>query len=205
MSPRRWAPNQPEHIERSPEVPLVGLLAEFRTRSVRRSRPLGRAPSAAGAVALVQGRRIGQLGSAYQYLFQVENALNLRDLPGGTPGDLMVGSGRRHEATVIAVEGIEHHQCELRPRRVRARGARLVSNLAHLMRKLIERIESLRDVPDQPGERILGNEYTSGEPERDRGSRAEPSPARRSNPHLVATPRSYGDHPVQARPRRSAP
>ena len=70
----------------APEVELFGLLAEFRT-ALRQEIEASRKANAASAVSLVNGRRIGQLGSAFQYLFEVDNALNL---PGDAPGDLIV-------------------------------------------------------------------------------------------------------------------
>ena len=59
--------------EEPPEVELFGLLAEFRS-ALRQEIEASRKDNAASAVPLVNGRRIGQLGSAYQYVFEVENA-----------------------------------------------------------------------------------------------------------------------------------
>jgi hypothetical protein len=161
VSPRPRRPGD-AHLDSEPEeVFLVGDLAEFRT-ALRQEIEAARRASAAGAIPLVQGRRIGQLGNAYQYLFEVENALNL---PGDAPGDLIVGNQLPREVTVIAVEGLNVTLSVNADLGAFVPSARLVSNLAHLMRKLIERIESLREEPNEPGERILGNATISGEPE----------------------------------------
>ena len=66
---------------KSEEVPLTGV---------------------AGDVSLISGRRIAQVGGAYQYVFDIENALNR---PADMPGDLFV-DGRKFDVTLISVDGL---------------------------------------------------------------------------------------------------
>ena len=160
MSPWPRTPSQAGTDAEPAEVPLHGRLAEFRT-ALRQEIEAAKRASNAGAVPLVNGRRIGQLGSAYQYLFEVENAVNLL---GDAPGDLSVPGGRSHEVTIIAILGLNVTLSVNTDLGAFVPSARLVSNLAHLMRKLIERIEFLRDVPNEAGERILGDREVDGGP-----------------------------------------
>ena len=68
------------------DIPLTGRLEEFRTALLKE---IGAAASNAfrSAVPLVNGKRIAQIGHCFQYLFNVENALNL---PGDAPGNLYI-------------------------------------------------------------------------------------------------------------------
>ena len=146
----------------TPEVELVGLLAEFRA-ALRQEIEASRRANGSAAVPLVNGRRIGQLGSAYQYLFEVDNVLNL---PGDAPGDLMVAGRRPLEVTVIAIEGLSITLSVGADLGAFVPSARLQSNLAHLMRKLIERLEAMRDLVNDPGDRILALTPVEGSRER---------------------------------------
>ncbi len=146
----------------APEVELEGLLAEFRT-ALRQEIEASRRANASAAVPLVNGRRIGQLGSAYQYLFEVDNVLNL---PGDAPGDLMVAGRRPLDVTVIAIEGLSITLSVGADLGAFVPSARLQSNLAHLMRKLIERLEGMKDEVNDPGDRILALTQVQGERDR---------------------------------------
>jgi len=146
----------------APEVELVGLLAGFRA-ALRQEIEASRRANASAAVPLVNGRRIGQLGSAYQYLFEVDNVLNL---PGDAPGDLMVAGRRPLEVTVIAIEGLSITLSVGADLGSFVPSARLQSNLAHLMRKLIERLEAMKDLVNEPGNRILALTPVVGSRER---------------------------------------
>jgi AAA domain len=142
------------------EVELHGLLWEFR-EALRDELEAARRASASGAIQLLNGRRIAQVGGAYQYLFLVESALNA---PDDSPGDLYVAGQRPIETTVISVEGLAVTLSvpvdlgEFVPR------AALQSDLTHLLRKLIERIESLRDKANPAGDRLLGQAGPTGDP-----------------------------------------
>ena len=84
------------------EVELHGVRAEFRT-ALREELEASRRASASGAVQLVNGRRIAQVGGSFQYLFLVESALNV---PDDSPGDLYVQGGKPVETTIISVDGL---------------------------------------------------------------------------------------------------
>ena len=141
------------------DVPLSGILAEFRT-ALHEEIAASRRQAANNAVPLVNGRRIAQVGSAYQYVFDVENALNL---PGDAPGDLYVPGRSPLEVTVISVDGMAITLSVPVDLGTFVATARLQSNLAHLMRRLIERIESLADTPNPVGDGVLGALLVSGE------------------------------------------
>lgn len=127
------------------EVELHGRLAEFREALRAEIEAASRAASAAG-VALANGRLTGRSAEAYQYVFAVENALSVRD---DAPGDLFVPAlGRRFEAVVISVQGlvitlsVSEHVGDF------VAQAKLTSNLAHLIRKVIGRILGERESND---------------------------------------------------------
>ena len=133
------------------EVLLSGVLAEFRT-ALREEVEAARRAASSAAVALVNGRRVGERGLGHQYLFLAESTLNL---PDGAPGDLIVPDRPPLEATVISIDGmaitlsLSDDVGDFIPR------ARLQSSLGHLLRKLIERIEGLRDRENPAGDRLL--------------------------------------------------
>ena len=135
------------------EIALTGKLAEFRTALIHEINAATNNASSS-AVQLINGRKIAQVGKSYQYIFDVENALNL---PGDTPGDLYVPGRNPIEVVIISIEGmaitlsIPENLGKFVP------NARLQSNLAFLMRKLIERIESKANTSNPVGDRILGN------------------------------------------------
>ena len=141
------------------ECPLGGILLEFRVALQEEIKAADKS-SANSAVPLMNGKRIAQIGGGYQYLFVVENILNV---PGDTPGDLRIPGRDPIPVTVISVDGMAITlgvPCDLGPF---VPNAHLQSNLAHLMRRLIERIESKADCPNKAGDRILNN-LSSGEP-----------------------------------------
>src|SRR3954468_14164469 len=93
-------------IERSDEireVPLVGVAAEYRS-ALQEEIEAARRQSASGALRLHSGQQIAQVGSAYQYRFSIESALQA---PDDSPAELrcpVVPKGV--EATIVAVEGL---------------------------------------------------------------------------------------------------
>jgi len=141
------------------EVLLTGVLAEFRT-ALQEEIVAARRQVASNAVPIANGRRIAQVGSAYQYVFDIENVLNL---PGDVPGDLYVPERAPLEVTVISVDGMAITLSIPMDLGAFVATARLQSNLAHLMRRLIERIENLADTPNPAGDRVLGVLPVSGE------------------------------------------
>ncbi len=140
-------------IKNNNEIALTGILAEFRTALLHEINA-ATSNASSSAVQLINGRKITQVGKSYQYIFDVENALNL---PGDTPGDLYVPGRNPIEVVIISIEGmaitlsIPENLGKFVP------NARLQSNLAFLMRKLIERIESKANDSNPVGDRILGN------------------------------------------------
>jgi hypothetical protein len=114
------------------------------------------------AIPLINGRRIAQIAGRYQYVFAAENLLSL---PGDTPGDLHVPGQPPQDVTVISVDGttitlsVSHDIGAVVP------NASLHSNLAYLMRRLIERIEALAEKENCVGNRILGVLPITGTPD----------------------------------------
>ena len=141
------------------DVFLTGVLEEFRT-ALRIEIEAARRHESSSAVSLINGRRIAQVGSNYQYVFDVENVLNL---PGDAPGDLYVPGRHRLDVIIISVDGMAITLSVPEDLGPFVPSARLQSNLAHLMRKLIERIEALANTPNPVGERVRGALPVSGE------------------------------------------
>lgn len=141
------------------EVALEGLLAEFRT-ALREEIETARRTASSRAVHLINGHRVAKIGAAYQYVFALENALNV---PGDAPGDLLVPGHGKTEVTIISVDGMRitlSTPVDLGPN---VPSAQLQSDLVFLMRKLIERIEALADRKNPVGERALGISAPVGE------------------------------------------
>jgi len=142
------------------EAHLSGVLWEFR-EALRREIEAARRHESSSGTALANGRRIAQIGGAYQYVFDLENALNL---PGDAPGDLYIPGHSPLPVIVISVDGMAMTLSVTQDLGSFVPEARLQSNLAHLMRKLIERIEALAGEPNPAGERARGAMPVSGEP-----------------------------------------
>lgn len=149
------------------EVQLHGVRAEFRT-ALQEELDAARRASASGAIQLVNGRKIAQVGGAYQYLFLLESALNA---PDDSPGDLYVPGAKPVATTIISVEGLAVSLSVPLDLGAFVPRAALQSDLTHLLRKLIERIEDLADKENPAGDRLLGDQTPSGEP-----AWIEPSP-----------------------------
>lgn len=136
-------------------VALTGILSEFRT-ALRHEIDAATANASSSSIELINGRKIAQIGGAYQYIFDVENALNL---PGDTPGDLYVPGRSPTEVVVVSIEGMSIKLSIPEDLGKFVPSAKLQSNLAFLMRKLIERIEAKADFPNPVGNRILGESF----------------------------------------------
>src|SRR5437016_4732151 len=94
-------PKENPHFE-EPEVPLSGVLAEFRT-ALRSEIEAASRNERSLAVGLLNGRRIGRLGSHFHYNFDLESGLNV---PDDCPADLYVPGRSALEAKIIHVEGM---------------------------------------------------------------------------------------------------
>lgn len=143
------------------ETPLAGDLAEFRTALEKEIRA-AKQKASSSAVPLSNGRKIAQIGESYQYLFTIDSFLNV---PGDTPGDLIVPGKGSFETIIISVEGLNITLSVTLDLGAFVPEARLLSDLTMLMRKLIERIENLNGKENPAGDRILGKQAVMGSPE----------------------------------------
>lgn len=150
------APNQ-DNIE-TEEVKLDGVLSEFRTALEEEIRA-ARVFESSNAVELKNGRRIAKVGKSVQYLFEIENALNL---PGDTPGDLLVPGNPPLNVIIVSIEGLAITVSVPEDLGSFVASARLKSNLTYLMKKLIERIEGYANKRNPVGERIMGAQPITG-------------------------------------------
>ena len=136
------------------EVILTGRLAEFRMALLHEIDAASR-QQASSAIPLANGRRIGQVGGSYQYIFDIESSLNL---PGDAPGDLFVPDRSPIEVVVVAIDGMVITLGVPEDLGPGVPCARLQSNLTLLMRRLIARIEEKAEIPNPSGDRILQGE-----------------------------------------------
>lgn len=148
----RWGGEEPSEIE------LRGERAEFRTALREEINAARRSASSAG-VPLLNGRRIAQVGEAFQYAFVIQNAINA---PGDQPADLIVPGRAPVEATVIAVEGLAVTVSVGEDLGDAVAYATLRSDLTLLLRRLISRIEALAEVDNPAGDRLLGQAAPTG-------------------------------------------
>lgn len=144
--------NMSSQHSRKHEVPLSGILAEFRS-ALREEIGAARRRESSSAIPLANGRRISRRADSYQYVFDIENVLNL---PGDAPGDLYVPGRSPLEVTIVCVEGMAITVSVPADLGAFVPNAALRSNLTFLMRRLIERIEALSGVPNPVGERVRG-------------------------------------------------
>jgi len=144
-------PKTPANSERE-EVVLTGILAEFRTALLQEIDAANRNASGS-SVPLINGKRIAQVGGGYQYIFDIESALNL---PGDTPGELIVSGRSPLEVIVISIDGMAITLSIPEDLGAFVPNALLRSDLVFLMRILIDRIESKADISNPVGDRILG-------------------------------------------------
>jgi len=142
------------------EVPLNGVLAEFRT-ALQAEIKAAESQASADAVSLTNGQLIGKIGHLLQYRFSIDSFLNV---PGDMPGDLLILGHPPIKTTIIGVDGlnvtlsVETQLPKFIP------NARLRTNLTYLLRKLIARIEASANKPNPAGDRISGNLGVSGDP-----------------------------------------
>ena len=145
-------------MSKTEEVNLDGVLGEFRT-ALQEEIQAARVFESSNAVELKNGRRIAKVGKNYQYLFEIENALNL---PGDTPGDLLIPGSPPISVIIVSIEGLAITISIPEDLGNFVPSARLKSNLTYLMKILIERIEGYADKSNPVGERIRGAQPVSG-------------------------------------------
>ncbi len=148
------------HEAEAAEIPLSGFREEFRV-ALTEEIEASRRTAATGAVPLINGKLIGQVGEQFQYVFTIETFLNV---PGDAPGDLYVPNRRRLEVAVVSVDGMTVTLSLPENLGKAVPTARLQSNLTQLMRKLISRIEDLGSRPNDVGDRVLGLSAVQGNP-----------------------------------------
>lgn len=142
------------------EIKLSGVLSEFRV-ALNEEIEAARRHESSSAVPLINGRRIAQIGRNYQYIFQIENVLNF---PGDAPGDLYLPSCSPLKVIIVSIDGLAITLSLPEDIGAFVPTARLQSNIADLMRKLIERIEAHANKTNYVGERIRGGGEVSGTP-----------------------------------------
>ncbi|MCD6218598.1 AAA family ATPase, partial [bacterium] len=145
-----------KHYNQHNEVKLTGKLAEFRI-ALQEEIEASKRSSANAAIRIINGRRIAQIGGNYQYVFNIENALNT---PGDTPGDLKVSGHQPLEIIIVSIEGMKITISVPIDLGEYVKEAKLQSNLTQLMRKLIERIEDLSYFNNAVSERIISGSAT---------------------------------------------
>lgn len=139
---------------------LPGLLSEFRSALLDEIEVAKRNASH-NAIPLTNGHKVGQLGGGHQYAFLLESVLNA---PDGAPGDLVVPGKSPLSVTIVAVEGLRlllSVESDLGPF---VPTARIQTNLAMLMRKLVERIETRACEENPAAQRMLGLMPVVGRP-----------------------------------------
>jgi AAA domain len=147
--------------DKEAEIPLSGVRAEFRA-ALRAEIAAAEGAAATAAIPLGDGRKIGGLADAFQYVFGAEAAT---DAPSDYAGELSVAGLPPAEAVVIAVEGLELTLSVARDLGERVPRAVLRIDLVSPLRRLIARIEETGGEPNPAGDRLLGAVPASGAPE----------------------------------------
>lgn len=155
---KRFYPGEAAGAE---QVPLDGILAEFR-QALNDEIEAATRSAASSAVPLINGRRIGQVGSYTHYAFTVESALVL---PTDAEGDLHIPGRAPAAASVISIEGLAATVSVSEDLGPFVPLARLQSDMVYLLRSLIRRIEAYgENKRDNPaGDRLLGIRDVHGE------------------------------------------
>jgi hypothetical protein len=142
------------------EVPLTGILAEFRD-ALRAEIEAARRSNVNTAVPLMSGRLIARIGGGLQYAFKIESLL---ELPDDSPADLIVPGRGPIGATLVSVEGLNVVVSVSLDLGEFVPSARLQTDLSPLLRKLIMRIEDKRDSPNPGADRLLSLKPLIGQP-----------------------------------------
>ena len=135
-------------------VPLDGVMAEFRD-ALDDEIEAATSSAASSAVPLINGRRIGLVGTFAHYAFTVESALML---PTDAQGDLHMQGRAPVAASVISIEGLAVTVSVAEDVGPFVPFARLQSDMVYLLRSLIRRIEDYgeQNRTNPAGERMLG-------------------------------------------------
>jgi hypothetical protein len=147
--------------EKEAEIPLSGVSAEFCT-ALRAEIEAARGAAATAAIPLVDGRRMGRLAHAFQYVFGAEAAMNASS---DSPGELSIGGLPPVGAVVVAVEGLDLTLSVSEDLGDRVPRAVLRIDLEFPLRRLIARVEEASREPNPAGDRLLGVVPASGAPE----------------------------------------
>jgi hypothetical protein len=140
------------------KIELPEPLSEFRT-ALEDEIEAAQQNESSSAVPLTNGRKVHQLGQAFQYFFEIENAINV---PGDAPGDLYIKNRNPIPVTIISVDGLVITLSVAEDLGEFVPYAKIQSNLAQLMRKLIERIEGYQNKVNLVGDRVIGTSPISG-------------------------------------------
>ena len=209
------SPSAGTRAEAEGEQPLDGVLAEFR-EALNAEVEAAANSAASSAVPLINGKRIGLVGTFTHYAFTVESALML---PTDAQGDLHIHGQAPVAGSVISIEGLAVTVSVSEDFGPFVPFARLQSDMVYLLRSLIRRIEDYGEQKraNPAGNRLLGVGEVHGEavdlksalsPELKAVSEAAASTSANSTPwpaSSVVTRRSSGGRPAPARRARSAP
>ncbi len=141
---------------------LPYLLDEFRT-ALQDEIEVAKRNASNSSIPLSNGHKVGQQGSASQCAFTVDSVLNT---PDGAPCDFFIPGRAPMQVTIVSIErlriviSIENDLGQFVPQ------ARLQTNLAILMRKLIERIENNASANNPAASRMLGKATVTGNPKK---------------------------------------
>jgi hypothetical protein len=135
------------------KLTLSGRLEEFRT-ALEEEIKAARANAFGSGIGLRSGRRIANIANSFQYVFQLENVINL---PDDVPGELHIPGKKPTEVTILSIDGMSIILSSQTNLGDFISSGQLVSNLTFLLRKLIERIEALSLINNPTGDRILSN------------------------------------------------
>ncbi len=136
------------------QIPLDGVMAEFR-EALNDEIEAATSSAASSAVPLINGKRIGLVGTFTHYAFTVESALML---PTDAQGDLHTQGRAPVAASVISIEGLAVTVSVSEDLGSFVPSARLQSDMVYLLRSLIRRIEDYGEQKraNPAGDRLLG-------------------------------------------------
>lgn len=136
------------------EIPLDGVMAEFR-EALNDEIEAATRSAASAAVPLINGKRIGLVGTFTHYAFTVESALMLTT---DAQGDLRIQGRAPVAASVISIEGLAVTVSVSEDLGPFVPFARLQSDMVYLLRSLIRRIEDYGEQKraNPAGDRLLG-------------------------------------------------
>jgi AAA domain len=147
--------------DKEADTPLSGVSAEFHA-ALHAEIEAAKGTAETSAIPLVDGRRIGRLADAFQYVFGAAAAVNV---PSDSPGELSIAGLPPVEAVVIAVEGLDLTLSISEDLGDRVARAVLRIDLVFPLRRLMARIEEAGTEPNPAGDRLLGEVPASGTPE----------------------------------------